>query len=158
MMFAKHNGAPTRLQRIPVAGQDGITGTFRIRAKMVRFDGQPRARGQPDQVHGIGHDGHFIEIIDAPHQTPLTVAPRPEILHMQIAHRQNRRGPDNLGTNLRPELTPPVKGPPQKRKHRPPHQRMLQPQISCDQGDLTSQPAFISACRFVNVQRLSPPA
>jgi len=43
---------------------------------------------KPDQIEHIGHHGGFIEVVDAPDQTPVRIAPGPEILQVQITDRK----------------------------------------------------------------------
>lgn len=42
-----------------------------------------RVAGQAGQIEGIGHLGGFVEVVDAPYQPALGVAPGLEILDMQ---------------------------------------------------------------------------
>src|SRR5262245_53524473 len=69
---------------------------------------EDRARHKPYEIRRVGHAGDLIEIIDAPDQSPLFVAPSAKIFHMQVPNRQNSRSLDEIGAGLPPERTPPV--------------------------------------------------
>jgi hypothetical protein len=64
------------------------------RARVIRWKQaarrECRTRGQADEVEHIRH-GCFIEIVDAPDKPALAVTPRPVVLGMNIADRQEVR-------------------------------------------------------------------
>ena len=72
------------------------------------------ARDQPHEIDGIGHAGDFIEIVDAPDQPAFGVAPRAEILDMQIADREHARGLGKVRHGLLPQRSPAIEGAPQE--------------------------------------------
>ena len=76
---------------------------------MLGFDGQMGADRQADEIVGVGHGMGFVEIVDAPDEAALDVAPGAEILDMQVADGQHVRGLGKIGTDLRPDLRPAIK-------------------------------------------------
>jgi len=76
-----------------------------------RHVGDPRncrqhgAGGEADEIQHVGHLGGFVEVVDAPDEPPLRVAPGAEVLDMDVADRQRMRcalelrarGVDRLG-------------------------------------------------------------
>src|SRR5258705_1295017 len=47
------------------------------------------AGDEADQIEHVGHFSGFVEIVDAPDQAAVLIAPGPEILQVQIADRQH---------------------------------------------------------------------
>jgi hypothetical protein len=91
MLLAQHKGTPALLEPSFVSFQNGICRLLRLHCQALfarRYDGTDR---QPDQVERVGVQTRLIEIVHAPHQPSIGVAPSPEVLHVQIAHRQDAR-------------------------------------------------------------------
>ena len=102
MAFFEDEGGAARLQRFTVAFEHGRCRAGGIDGEIMLVLGEDRARDQPNEIDRIGHVGDLVEIIDAPNEAALGVAPRPEILHMQIAHGQYRGGLDEVRADLGP--------------------------------------------------------
>ena len=45
---------------------------------------------KPRKIERIGHHGRFVEIVYAPDEPRLGVAPGAEVLEMNVPHRENR--------------------------------------------------------------------
>ena len=109
------------------------------------------AYGQADQIVGIGHGVSFVEVVDAPDQASLHVAPGAEIFNVQIADRQHLRSIGEIGTDLRPDLRPAVESGSQKRKYRRLHVEVFEAQVVLDQIRVMAQPILEVAGRFYDV-------
>src|SRR5579864_966434 len=72
------------------------------------LDREMGAHREPNEIVGVGHRIGFVEIIDAPNETTFRIAPRTEVLYMQVAHGQYLRSFGEFGTNLWPDLCPAV--------------------------------------------------
>ncbi len=118
---------------------------------MTKLNGQPRAGGQPHQINRVGQGIGFVEIIDAPDQPALGVAPGAVIFHMQIPHRQDGGRAVELGTKFRVNLHPAIKCGAQKREFIVRHQLMLDGQIAPDHAQPAGQPLLISAGGLLDV-------
>jgi len=59
---------------------------------------KPGAGREADQIEQVGHHGGFIEIVDAPDQTSVRIAPGAEILQVQITDRKHLRRIHQLRT------------------------------------------------------------
>src|ERR1700686_3516993 len=124
---------------------------FRPHSQAILTCRQQRARRQPHQIHCVGIQTRFIKIVNAPHQAPIGISPGAEILHVQIAHRQNMRYSIQFRTLLRPDLQPAIESGPKERKKRRRHLLMLDPQIGLNNVDVQPQPILILLCSLNNV-------
>ena len=78
----------------------------------------------------------FVEIVDAPDQAALDVAPGAEVLDVQISHRQHPRGAIFGGADLGPALHPAIEGGAQKEKYVFGHGLMFALEIGGEQGEM----------------------
>ena len=111
--------------------------------KLLCVDGQVRAGGEPNQIDGVRHAADFIEIVHAPHQTAFHIAPRTEILDMQIAGGEQPRSVVAFGTDLGPQLRPAVKGRAQEGEDAFAHSLVLQLEILRQNFELVRDPFFV---------------
>src|ERR1051326_8017537 len=104
MVFAKNDRTTTRIDALPVAFEDGSARPRGFDVKMSRADREASAGGESYEVHGVGHERRFVEVVDSPHQATFAVTPRAEILHMQIPHANHFRCVGEWRAQLRPQL------------------------------------------------------
>ena len=140
MALPEHKRTPALLHAPLVSRQNRGRRFFRLHRKTFFPSRHQRTRRQPHQVHGVGIHTGFIKIVNSPHQPPIGVSPGAEVLHVQIAHRQNMRHLVEFRTNLRPHLNPAIKRSPKERKKTRPHLRVLEPQIGLNPSDVQPQP------------------
>ena len=90
--------------------QDGARRILQVESQMILGDGNVRAGSQADQVVGVRQPPGLVEIVDAPDQAAFGIAPRPEILDVQIAHAEHYRGGRQIAADFRPDLRPAIVG------------------------------------------------
>ena len=131
----------------------------------ARIDGQPifafcegGARDEPGEVNGIGHRGDFVEVIDAPDQPTLGIAPSSEILDMEIPHPQHPGCLGEVRAHISPQRSPPIEGRSQKREERGRNLFVFQLEIRFDDSDVLFEPTLIvDSCRDNRFFRLTTP-
>jgi hypothetical protein len=84
----------------------------------------------------------FVEIVDAPDQAALDVAPGAKILDMQVAYGQHARSFGEFGTDLGPYLRPAVVGGPQERKNLGLHVLVLDAEVGLHDVRVVAEPVF----------------
>src|SRR5580704_18299665 len=100
------------------------------------FTGCKQSAGrQADQIHSVGVGTGFIEIVDSPDQASVDIAPCAEVLHVQVAYRQDMRNFVEVGTSLGPHLQPAVEGRAKKWKEGGRHPLVLQAQVRLDDAN-----------------------
>ena len=147
MVLRQHEGPPARFQRLAVAFQNGIHAGLVVAAHL----GQQGAGRQADQVVGVGKPPRLVEIVDPPDQPALDVAPRSEILHVQVAHRQRLGPARRVAADVFPDLRPAVIRGAHKREARRAHLRVLELQVRIDNPQVPRQPRFIFRRRLFYV-------
>ena len=120
---------------------------------------QQSARRQPEKVQHIGHLGRLIEVVDAPDQTAIGVAPGAEILQMDIADGENGGRVRQIRTDLEDRLGPAPVGGAKKDEGALLHLLMLEGDILRDElaPELLAHPIFIGLHGFVDVGHELPP-
>src|SRR4029078_6512891 len=83
----------------------GITRGY---VKAVRLDCQERAGREPDKVLRVRQPARLVDVVDAPDESSFDVAPGAEVLDVQIADGQHRRGISHLGADGGPLLDPAI--------------------------------------------------
>ena len=107
---------------------------------MVFSRRQQRTGRQPHQVHRVGEEAGLVEIVDSPHQPPIGISPGAEVLHVQVADRQETRHVIQFRAHLGPYLHPTIESRPKEWKKGRRHLLVLEPQIGLDNSDVQSQP------------------
>ena len=109
----------------------------------LEIGGEADARGEADQIEQIGHDGGFVEIVDAPDQAAVGVAPGSEVFRMQVADREHLRRIHQLGAPLSDFLRPAEIGCAQEYEGARFHLTVLVGNIFFDDVALVGQPGFV---------------
>src|ERR1700733_10185411 len=116
-----------------------------------------RADGEANEIVRVGHRINFVKIIDTPNQSAFEVAPRPEILDVQIADGQHARRLGLIGADFLPKLHPAVKRGAEEEKWRLGHPPVLQLQIRLDDLSPRRLPLVEALRSLNNIQaRLAP--
>src|SRR4029453_14551531 len=89
-----------------------------------------------------GHHRGFIEIVDAPYQTPFCVTPCPVILEVGIADGQDSWGTLEIRTNCFNRLSPAEERRAQECESACSHPIVLALEIRLDHAALSAQPIF----------------
>src|ERR1039457_6084851 len=118
---------------------------------MTQLNSQPSTGGQPHQINRVRQRKRLVEIIDAPHQPTLGIAPGTIIFYMQIANGQHCGCAGHLRTKRREKLHPAIERGAQERKCILRHQLVLGAKITLDHADVTGQPRFILPGRLLDV-------
>ena len=118
---------------------------------MPGFDGEMRADGQANEIVGVGHGIGFVEIVDAPDEAALDVAPGAEIFDVKIADGEHLRGFSQVGADLRPDLRPAIVGGAKKGKDSSLHVGVLEVEILLDRWVRCAEPVFKLAGGFDDV-------
>ena len=105
-------------------------------------DGHVDASRQPHQVKGVGRGPGLVQIVHAPDEPSFFIAPRPEVLDVEIAHTQHGRRFHQVSTNLRPELQPAVKGRAEEGKCGLRHVMVFEREVLANDGQLPRQPVL----------------
>ena len=122
--------------------------------QLLGIDGEMRAGGQAHQIDGVGHAADFVEVVHAPDEPAFDVAPGAEILHVQIAHREQLGSIGAFRADLRIQLRPAIECGAEEREDRFPHQPVLERQIFRHDFQLMRQPLFVGRRRFTKVHWL----
>ena len=109
---------------------------------MFRTYADQGASGQSNQVDRVREREGFVEIVDAPDQTALPVAPGAEVVDMKVANREHRRSTVKFGANIRPEFHPTVKGSSKKWESRVTHRDVFMSEVGFDKRGMKPEPFF----------------
>src|SRR5262249_29154706 len=99
-----------------------------------------------------GHACRLVEVVDAPHQAPVRVAPGAEVLNMNVPDREHARTRPKLGADLKHGLGPaPVRGA-QEGKGARAHLLVLALEILLDHllAELLAQPLLVGPRRVLD--------
>jgi hypothetical protein len=107
--------------------------------------GEQRADGKADEVVGEGHGVGLVEIVDAPDEPALGVAPRAEILDVEVADDVGLLGAREFAAALRPDLRPPIIGGAEVEERVGAHLLVLVVEIGPHDGDLSLEPGLEAA-------------
>src|SRR5580692_10528152 len=151
VVFAEDEWSSLFAHAFAVAFENGIANVFFFDGQVSRGRRQVRAHGQANQVIGVGHGVSFVKIVDAPDQAALDVAPRAEVLDMQVAHGEHTRAFRQLRTNLGPYLRPTVVRGPQERKDFGFHVLVFEAKVRLDDLGVVAEPVFKLARGFDDV-------
>ncbi len=150
MAFFEDERLATRFQEFRIALEHRRRGVACVDRQFVLPPGEDGARHEPHKIDDIGHLGDFVEVIHPPNQPSFLVAPRTEILHVQIAHRKNPRSLDDISTDLREEGPPAIERPAQEGEKRACHLPMLEADIRLHDIDLATEPILVIEGRSDN--------
>ena len=142
VVFAEDESSSFFSHALAVAIENGITNIFFFDGQVSGRGCQVRAHGQANQVVGVGHGVSFVEVVNAPNQAAFNVAPRAEVLHMQVADSQYTRTCGQLRTNLGPHLRPTVIRGTQERKYRGFHILVFEAKVRLDDVGVVAEPVF----------------
>src|SRR6202158_3473866 len=104
MTFGQNKGPAVALQLPGISFQYCFTRIGRAKRKMTCRDCQMCAYCKSHQVVRVRQSERFIEIIDAPDQPALLVAPGAKVLNVQIANRQHERSFGKVSAELGQEI------------------------------------------------------
>ena len=96
-----------------------------------------------DEIVRVRQLAQFVEIVDAPDQTPLGVPPGAEVLDVQIADGETARRIGEGAAEQRPALNPPVEGGAQEHERTRAHPLVFLPQIGSDDRGPGRQPGLV---------------
>src|ERR1039458_5100716 len=113
---------------------------------------------QADQVVGVRQPPGLVEVVDAPDQAAFGIAPRPEILDVQIAHAQHYRRGHQAAADFRPNLRPAIVGCAHEWEQGRRHLLVLVLQIGGDDSELFGQPLFVAGGSFLDFHARPSPA
>ena len=121
---------------------------------MGRVDGQIGARREADHVVRIRKLRGLVDVIHTPDQSALEIAPRPEVLDVQIADGDDRRRVGGVVADPWPELLPAVERPAQKSERVVMHQLVLEGEIRADDGRTARHPALVRQRRLFERRKI----
>src|SRR5258708_35401038 len=153
MALAENEYAAPFVESVAITLFDGLAGCQGADREVFALDGQVGACCQTHEIGGVRHSVNFIEVVDAPDEPALGIAPGPEVFHVQIAYCEELWRGGEFGANLGPDLRPAVKGCTQKRKHSRGHFLMFVAQILTDKLDAAGEPFLDVLCSFMNLHR-----
>ena len=130
---------------------DGISDIFAFEGKMAGFDGEMSAHREAYEVVCVSERTSLVKIVHTPDQAPFDVSPRPEILDMEVAHREHMRSFRELRTCIRPKLRPAIVGGTKERENTQLHAGMLDVKVFGDDIGAVRQPLLKVASRFDDV-------
>src|SRR5512135_521328 len=144
MVLGQHERGATLLGAGAIALQNGLHRRPRLEVQPVLLDREERARGESDQVARVRQRPGLVIVVHAPHQPALEVAPRAEVLHVEITHREDLRSIQQSGTDHRPALRPAEERSSEEGEGCLRHRRVLAPQVGGNEPQPLSQPALVS--------------
>jgi hypothetical protein len=117
----------------------------------VREEG---AGGEAHEVQRVRHQGGLIEVVDAPDQPALDIAPGAEVLQMQVADGQDFRCGFQLGADLQHRLGPAPVGGAQEGERAFLHLAVLRAQVGADEvaAELRGEPVLVQLRRSADAQ------
>src|ERR1051325_6588731 len=89
-----------------VAGLDGFGAVAAAQAEMLLLDRQIGAGRAADEVNRVRRGPGLVQVIDAPDEATLQVAPGAEVLDVKVADGENRGNGSKVLAEMRPELQP----------------------------------------------------
>ncbi len=110
VLLAQDEGLALFVEAFAIAFEECNADIFPLNGKASGFDREVRADGEADEIDGVGHGPGFVEVVDAPDEAALDVAPGAEILDVKVANGENFWSLGKIGTDFRPELHPAVVG------------------------------------------------
>src|SRR5215472_18163818 len=122
---------------------------------MSQCTGDFDAGGQADQVIRVGQREGLVEIVDAPTQSPLGIAPGPVTVHVEIANAEYLRGVGPVSAYFRPHLCPAVVTAPEELERVFPHLGVFVAKMAADNRSASAHPGFVASGCGVNVHCLS---
>src|SRR5206468_705745 len=106
MVFGEDKGFAACGQGIAVALFEGL-GSFATRhAEVLDRNWQIGAGRQAYKIQGVGSRPGFVEVIHAPNQTALLVAPCTEVFDVKVADSEHGGSFRDVGADFRPKLDP----------------------------------------------------
>ena len=151
MTFLEHKRKAAIFHDALVSLDDCLGGVFGLHGEMLGASGEQRAGCQAHQIHSVGVDEGFIEIVDSPDKAAVGVLPSAEVFHVEIAHGQETGNAVQIGADLGPNLHPAIEGGAKKRENSGGHLLVFELQIGLDNADVLAQPLFIPSGCFDNV-------
>src|SRR5256886_4404875 len=151
MVFGEYKGFAARVQGVAVTLFDGICGFAARQAEVLGRNCQIGAGGEPYEVQGVGGRPGLIEIVHAPNQSAFLVAPRPEVLDVQVADGEHGRRFREVGANFWPKLNPAVESGAKEREGSFGHVGMFQGNVLANAGEAVREPALEVGCGFKDV-------
>ncbi len=154
--------------RVPLGGDERLPALFEAPAIAVEHDrahvvlvqrevlvshGDERARAEAQQVERVRQRGRLVEVVDAPREPPLGVAPAAEVLHVQVADGEQLGRLHQLGRRLLLEpREPEVVRRAQEERRRLGHPLVLAREVVVEDGaELRAQPALVGGRRLDGV-------
>ena len=151
MMLAQNERKSFGLEAGLIALENCTADIFALQREFAAIDGKVGADGEADQIDRVRHGPCFVEIVDAPDEAALDVAPGAEVLDVQIADGENFRGLGELGTNLRPKLRPAVVSGAEEREEFFLHASVFEAKISLFEVSSLAEPGLKVAGGFDDV-------
>ena len=86
MLFFENEWFTATCEALHIALENCSAGFAKTEVEETGSSGKPHARRQPDQVVGTRKVISLVEVVDAPNQPAVAVAPGAEIFEVQISH------------------------------------------------------------------------
>src|ERR1700686_5639986 len=150
-MLSQNKWATSGFQHLLISLQNGTATFFKPDCQVFRVDKNLYAGRQAHQIICIRQRIRFVEVIDAPGEPTLGVAPSSKTADMQISHRQYFGSITQVGAYLGPKLRPAVKRSSEKEERAFSHLLVLQSQVSFNNGRTTAHPVFVALSRLMDI-------
>src|ERR1700676_2171438 len=148
ILLRQHEGPAAASQPGSVPVENGRACSPGAQLQRGCGDGEPRRRCQADQVGRVGEWERLVEVIDAPDQPSLAVAPGAEVLGVQVPDREHIGCAGDIRAACVPLLDPAVEGRPKERERRECHLLVLEPDVGSHQRHLACDPCLVAAGGF----------
>lgn len=103
------------------------------------------AGGEADEVLSEGEGSGFIEVVDAPDQAALGIAPGAEVFHVQITDGENVESARQLRAEFGPELDSAIESSAKEAEGIVRHGPVLLLEIGWDKFEMSAKPFFIAS-------------
>jgi len=147
-MLLQDVGVAPAGNRLLIALEDRVRRALGVDRERVLADREVGAGGETHEVVRVRQGMRLVEVVDAPGEPALAVAPGAEVLDVEIADREDARRLRELGAGLRPDAAPAVERRTQERKGRLRHASVLEAEIARDQRRSLVRPRLVGARRF----------
>src|SRR3954471_18749372 len=139
----EHERLPAAVDRRLVAVEQRVACGSHGQRELAFADREERAGRESDEIGRVRNPARLVDVVYAPDQPSVFVAPRAEVFEMKIANPKHARRVVERGAAVGPDLYPPVKRAPQEDERAFAHALVLSLQIADYHARLTAQPAFV---------------
>ena len=138
-----HDRRRPALDPARVPGEDRLGDDRTAETEPSRLDREEHARREPREVERVREPVALVEVVDAPHEAALAVAPGAVVLHVEVADGRHTGRAGELGRHLVEPLDEAVIGGTEERERISAHEPVLAVEVVVDDADVLRQPLLV---------------